>query len=112
MNPFARLIEPTAPVPQPASMQGRVHVLSDDRDPQTDRPASKPGPKQSQAGTQALPLRPIVGLPRFELRYERDESVTWAEVLLPVMVAVTTPATAVTAAMRSGPKKTGSAGCA
>lgn len=107
MNPFARLIEPTAAVPMPGTMQGRVHVLSDQCDPETSRPASKPGPKAP-----ALTLRPIVGLPRFELRYERDESVTWAEVLLPVMVAVTTPATAVTAAMRSGPKKTGSAGCA
>jgi hypothetical protein len=98
VNPFARLINPAAVVPQPSTMQGRVHVLADDPDPVTQRPASRSGPKQ---GTHC----PIVGLPRFELRYEQDESVTWADVRLPVLVAVTTRATVVTAPKLSGPGK-------
>jgi hypothetical protein len=75
VNPFARLIDPSEPVPQP-----------------------QPGPKQEAAALQ----RPVVGLPRFEVQYQRDESVCLvatpggtliAEVYFPVVCWVPTAPT-------------------
>lgn len=68
MNPFARLLDPAAPVPQLQSMQGRVHILADEIDHSTMAPASKPGPKPPANGE-------LHGLPRLEVRYELDDSV-------------------------------------
>jgi hypothetical protein len=71
VNPFARLIDPSEPVPQPHTLNGFVHILADEIDHTTMQPASKPGPKQEAAALQ----RPVVGFPRFEVQYQRDESV-------------------------------------
>jgi hypothetical protein len=107
MNVFARLIDPAAAVPALNTLDCRVHVLADEIDHTTMLPASKPGPKR---GTNC----PIVGLPRYEMSYERDESVcvvtlptgpALVDVYLPVMVARTTKATVVDAPTLTGPPR-------
>lgn len=107
MNPFARLIDPAAPVPQPRTMNGYVHVLADEIDHSTMAPASKPGPKPQQGSD-----GPVQGLPRLEMQYQRDESVCLVatahgtlitEVFIPVACWVPTAPT--TAA--PGPAKPG-----
>jgi hypothetical protein len=75
MNPFARLIDPALPVPQPAVMEGRVHILADEIDHTTMAPASKPGPKEPFIIADRPPHVEVRGLPQLEVQYERDESV-------------------------------------
>ncbi len=44
-NPWGRLIDPKAPVPQPACESSRKHILADEPDPLTGVPCNKAGPK-------------------------------------------------------------------
>lgn len=99
MNHWARLIDPAAPVPQPSTLQGRVHILADEIDAERQTPASKPGPKPP-----AIALRPLAGLPRMEMEYqsagpyviEINDRAVCVELVLPEMRAVPTKATTAT----------------
>lgn len=86
MNIFARLIDPSAPVPRPRTMQGRVHILAD----------------ESKHRTKVPVHGEVRGLPRLEMRYELDDSVFFvstptgtviADVYIPVMCWVPTAPT-------------------
>jgi hypothetical protein len=110
MNVFARLIDPSLPVPQPSVMQGRVHILADEIDNTTLLPASKPGPKPRPP---VGPLGEVKGLPRLEVQYERDESVCMvaangrtqiAEAWFPVVRWVPTEPTPATGKYERAPK--------